>query len=165
MDQPRSWGFDCSETAQLEFFVGGFFLLKDLMLGMGIRRIHKEIHGMAPKCFVAAVFLEFRNADVWRTTVVEIGSVKGVVSRSMYDGTQLTATSTHRRAPPQSFALHESFLDFKLFCYTRVVIFGKFFFMCFPPQIGSLLKESIIDLKVQKNNLDMVLVYFDCMCP
>ena len=56
MDQPRSWGFDCSETAQLEFFVGGFFLLKDLMLGMGIRRIHKEIHGMAPKCFVAAVF-------------------------------------------------------------------------------------------------------------
>lgn len=32
--------------------------------------------------------------------------------------------------------------------------------MCFPPQIGSLLKESIMDLKVQKNNLDMILVYF-----
>ena len=37
--------------------------------------------------------------------------------------------------------------------------FWAFFSMCFPPQIGSLLKESIIDLKVQKSNLDMVLVY------
>lgn len=50
----------------------------------GDTSIHKEIHGMAPKCSVAAGFWNFR-----RTNGFEIGSVKGVVSRSMYDGPRL----------------------------------------------------------------------------
>ena len=43
--------------------------------------------------------------------------------------------------------------------------------MCFPPQIGSLLKESIRGLKVQTNDLEMIVVYFKMklimifMCP
>lgn len=95
--------------------------------------IHKEIHGMA-------------------------GSVRALCQDPCMMALSLLQLLHIGEHLPQVLLYLKVFLISHFFCYTRVVIF-RIFSMCFPPQIGSLLKESIIDLKVQKNNLDMVSVY------